>query len=135
MVGVSLVRDGQIAGAVVGGYASIGFCESAAVARLARESGAPFQELWTMARKEQPEPMRRLILKGELLQVLGDTLLRENDLRRRSNETARQFSHSASHDPLTDLPNRLLLAIGFPARLRSGPPPPAAAGGPLSGYR
>jgi diguanylate cyclase (GGDEF)-like protein len=54
--------------------------------------------------------MRRLVLQGELLQVLGDTLLRENDLRRLSEETALQFSHLASHDALTDLPNRLLLA-------------------------
>ena len=42
--------------------------------------------------------------------MLGDTLLRENDLRRHSDEAALQFSHLASHDPLTDLPNRLLLA-------------------------
>jgi diguanylate cyclase (GGDEF)-like protein len=110
VVGVSLLRDGHIVGAVVGGYKMIGFCEPEAIARLARETGTPFRTLWDLARREQPIPIRRLVLKGELLQVLGDTLLRENDLRRLSEETALQFSHLASHDALTDLPNRLLLA-------------------------
>jgi diguanylate cyclase (GGDEF)-like protein len=44
-----------------------------------------------------------------LLKVLVDTLMRENDLRKHSERTALQFSHLASHDPLTDLPNRVLL--------------------------
>ena len=47
---------------------------------------------------------------GELLRVLGDTVLRENDLRKQSDHTALQLSHLAHHDALTDLPNRTLLA-------------------------
>jgi diguanylate cyclase (GGDEF)-like protein len=111
VVGVSLVLDGHIVGAVVAGYALVSFFESVAIARLARESRSPFQELWALARRQQPVPTRGLVLHGELLQVLGDTLLRENDLRRRqSDETAMQLAHLASHDSLTDLPNRVLLA-------------------------
>jgi diguanylate cyclase (GGDEF)-like protein len=110
VVGSSLLRDGDIVGAVVGGYALVGFCESAAIARLAREAGTPFLELWALARREQPISMGRLVLKGELLQVLADTLLRENDLRRLSETTALEFSHLARHDALRGLPNRVLLA-------------------------
>src|SRR5665213_352291 len=79
VVGVPLLRDGRTVGALVGGYAQAGFCDSIAIARLARESGAPFAEMWSAARSQQPVSVRRLILSGELLQVLGDTLLREND--------------------------------------------------------
>jgi signal transduction histidine kinase len=96
VVGVSLVLGGHIVGAAVGGYALVSFCESVAIARLARETGARFGEMWAVARKQQPIPMRRLALNGELLQVLGDTLLRENDLRRQSEETALQLTTTAA---------------------------------------
>jgi diguanylate cyclase (GGDEF)-like protein len=110
-VGVSLLLDGRIVGALVAGYALVNFCESLAIARLARESGTPFQELWAVVRRLIPVSHRQLVLRGELLQVLGDTLLRETDLRRQQSEdTAVQLAHLASHDPLTDLPNRALLA-------------------------
>jgi signal transduction histidine kinase/CheY-like chemotaxis protein len=94
VVGVSLLLDGHIVGAVVAGYALITFCESVAIARLARETRMPFQELWAVARKQQPIPPGRLVLYGELLQALGDTLLRENSLRRQSEGTALQLTKS-----------------------------------------
>lgn len=109
-VGVSLLLDGRVVGAVVGGYALIGFSDSIAMARLARQSGIPFQELWDVTRVQRPLPAGRLTQFGELLQVLADTLLRENDLKRRSENAGLLLSHQASHDPLTDLPNRPLLA-------------------------
>ncbi|OFW16585.1 MAG: hypothetical protein A3H29_13770 [Acidobacteria bacterium RIFCSPLOWO2_02_FULL_67_21] len=96
VVGVSLLLDGHIVGAAVAGYALVGFCESTTIARLARESGTPFVELWDLARRLPPIPARRLVLHGELLQVLGDTLLRENDLRRESEETALQLSKTGA---------------------------------------
>lgn len=92
VVGVSLLRDGHIVGALVAGYALVNFCESVMIARLARESGVLFQDLWAVARRQQPVPARRLVLHGELLQVLGDTLLRENHLRRQFEETAMQLT-------------------------------------------
>ena len=96
VVGVSLLLDGHIVGAVVAGYVLVNFCESVAIARLARESGIPFQELWDVARRQQPIPTRRLVLKGELLQVLGDTLLLENHLRRQSEEATMQLAAIAA---------------------------------------
>ena len=74
----------------------IGFPDSVAIARLGRETGVPFHALWTVARAQQPVPLRRLVQHGELLQVLGDTLLRENRLRRRSEAAAVELTTIAA---------------------------------------
>jgi signal transduction histidine kinase len=88
VVGASLLLQGEIVGAAVAGYTVADFAESTAIARLALQAGVPFKPLWNLARGQQPVPERRLVLLGELLQVLGDTLLRENLRARQYEDTA-----------------------------------------------
>ena len=96
VVGVSILSDGRIVGALIAGYAPVTFCESWGIARLARETGAPFQDLWAAVRSLQPIATARLVQHAELLKVLGDSLLRENRLRRHSEATAMQLTELAA---------------------------------------
>ncbi|MDQ3070458.1 MAG: HAMP domain-containing histidine kinase [Acidobacteriota bacterium] len=87
-VGTSLQLDGVTVGAAVASYALVDFCQSSVIHALAKETGVAFRELWSIARQQQPIPRRRLVMYGELLQVLGDTLLRESHRARQSEESA-----------------------------------------------
>jgi two-component sensor histidine kinase len=85
--------DGKIVGAAIGGYALVDFSQVSEVQRIARDAGIAFERLWEIVRKQPPVPQSRLIVHGELLQVLGDALLRENC-------RARQYLQAAERQAL-----------------------------------
>jgi signal transduction histidine kinase len=95
VIGTSLELEGEIVGAAVGGFALLDFSQASEIQILARDSGIRFEQLWQVARAQKPEPRRRLTLMGELLQVLGDSLLSENYRTRQYEETAQKLKEVA----------------------------------------
>src|SRR6185295_2672795 len=48
VVGAPLELEGETVGVAVAGYALVDFCQSEPIARLAREAGVDFRQLWSL---------------------------------------------------------------------------------------
>ena len=87
VVGVPLRLDGTVVAAAVGGYVLTAFPDQRATQRLAEKSNARFADLWALLRRQLPLAHERVLVYGDLLQTLCDTLLSEYE-RTRQLETA-----------------------------------------------
>jgi signal transduction histidine kinase len=76
-IGAPLSLAGEVVGAAVAAYALTEYPKRESIYALAVESGLKFSTLWHAALKELPLREARLILYGELLQTLADTILSE----------------------------------------------------------
>lgn len=95
VVGTSLVLDGKIVGAAVAGYVLVDFSQLSEIQRVAKDARLDFARVWQVAREESPVSHQRLNVNGELLQVLGDALLRENAHTRQYEHTALELQETA----------------------------------------
>ena len=86
VVGTPLRLDGRIIGAAVAGYALVDFCQASAIESLAHHARLPFRPLWQIATQAQPVPEQRLTMHGQLLSLLGDTILTAHDRTRQVEE-------------------------------------------------
>jgi len=88
VVATGLRLDEAIVGVAVAGYALLDFSQTAAISLFAHEARVPFSRMWEICRRQQPIPEHRLAVHGELLQVLGDTILRQTRRARQYEDTA-----------------------------------------------
>jgi signal transduction histidine kinase/ActR/RegA family two-component response regulator len=76
-IGASLSLAGEVVGVAVAAYALTEYPKWESIHTLAVESGLKFSTLWDTTRKQLPLREARLVLYGELLQTLADTILSE----------------------------------------------------------
>jgi signal transduction histidine kinase len=95
VVGAPLVLGGALAGAAVAGYALTTHLTHREVERLAHDFQLSADDVWTVTRKELPVPSSWLLLRGELLGILGNTLLSENYRSRQLEETSLRLAEAS----------------------------------------
>jgi signal transduction histidine kinase/ActR/RegA family two-component response regulator len=94
VVGAPLTLAGDAVGAIVAAYALTEYPKAETMHALADESGVNISTLWNVARKESPLRESRLVLYAELLQTLGDTILREAARSNAFEETSRRLAEA-----------------------------------------
>jgi signal transduction histidine kinase/CheY-like chemotaxis protein len=78
VVGAPFTNESEVVCVSIAGYALTGHIDQLQLRRLAQESGLSFESLWGVVRTEAPTPVHRLQLNGELLKIIGDTLISEH---------------------------------------------------------
>jgi signal transduction histidine kinase/ActR/RegA family two-component response regulator len=134
VVGAPLVLAGAIVGAAVAGYALTTHLSYREVVRLARDCRLSFDDVWAATRKELPVQSSRLPLRGELLGILGNTLLSEHYRSRQLEETSLRLAEaSEAKDKFLamlshELRTPLTAILGYAALVRKGKMGEAAVG-------
>jgi signal transduction histidine kinase/ActR/RegA family two-component response regulator len=133
VIGAPFLDGREVVCAAVAGYALITHLDEREIQRLSRDSGVAFDSLWHAVRKELPLPRYRLPLYGELLRIIGETLLSEQRRSRQVEETLARLEAAdrAKDEFLAMLSHELrapLNAIaGWSRLLRAGGLDPATA--------
>jgi signal transduction histidine kinase/CheY-like chemotaxis protein len=78
VVGAPFSNESEVVCVSIAGYALTGHIDQLQLRRLAQESGLSFESLWGVVRTEVPTPVHRLQLDGELLKIIGDTVISEH---------------------------------------------------------
>jgi signal transduction histidine kinase/CheY-like chemotaxis protein len=95
VVGTPLVLAGEVVGAAVAGYALTTHSGHRELTRLARDCGLAFDDIWKVTRKELPVSSARLPLRGELLGIIGNTLLSEYHRSRQLEDTSLRLAEAS----------------------------------------
>jgi signal transduction histidine kinase/CheY-like chemotaxis protein len=77
ILGVPLRLDNKIVGAAVAGYALGRFPDRLAIQRFSRKHRLAVDHVWELVRAVPPMSQNQLTVRGELLRVLGEALLKE----------------------------------------------------------
>jgi signal transduction histidine kinase/ActR/RegA family two-component response regulator len=91
VVCVPLVLNSETVGAAMAGYGLLNFPHSDALERFARQVRISTDRAWEIIRQATPVTKRAFIVQGELLQIFGDTLLRETYRTHQYEETAAEL--------------------------------------------
>jgi signal transduction histidine kinase/ActR/RegA family two-component response regulator len=93
-VGTTFRVEGAVVCRAVVGPALVAHMTERDAQQIARASGLPFDAIWMVARKELPIPRQRLVQYGELLQVVGETVLSDSYRSRRLEEALARLETS-----------------------------------------
>ena len=93
-VGTTFRVEGEIVCRAVAGPVMVAHLTERDAQQIGRASGLSFDAVWLAVRKELPVPRQRLELYGELLQVVGETLLSDDHRARRLEEALARLETS-----------------------------------------
>jgi signal transduction histidine kinase len=126
VMGVPFTSESTVICAAVAAYALTAHLDQREIRRLAHDTKLAFDSIWNVTRKTLPLPRHRLPVYGELLRIIGETLLSEHDRARQLEETLtrleaadrakNQFLAVLSHE----LRGHLNAIVGWSRMLRAG---------------